>query len=151
MALYLEDLKPGMTFTTAPITITEEESIAFAKQYDPQPFHTDPQAAKDTLFQGLAVSGWHLAAISMRALATSSMANIANGLVGVEIRRLRWPQPTRPGDTVRVTVEVIETKESKSRPGWGTAVVVWDIRNQRDETVMELENVIWVACRPANV
>lgn len=148
MPLYLEDLKPGLTMTAGPVTVTQEEAIRFAEQFDPQPFHTDPVAAEDSFFKGLAVSGWHVAALSMRMLALSEMAQIANGLIGIEIRQLRWPRPTRPGDTLRVTVEVLETRPSNSRPGWGTALVVWQVSNQREETAMELENVIWVARRP---
>ncbi|MBI3897409.1 MAG: MaoC family dehydratase [Gammaproteobacteria bacterium] len=148
MPLYLEDLVPGFTVTGGPITVTEAEAIHFARQFDPQPFHTDPIAAKTSVFDGLAVSGWHTAALSMRLLTQSRLAEVANGLVGVEIRNLRWPRATRPGDTLRVTVEIVETKPSRSRPGWGTALARWTTRNQRDETVMELENIMWVARRP---
>jgi acyl dehydratase len=149
MPLYLEDLTPGFTVTGGPITVTQEQAIDFARQFDPQAFHTDPVAAKDSFFEGLAVSGWHTAALSMRMLTKTRLAEIANGLVGIEIRSLRWPRVTRPGDTLRLTVEILETKPARSRPGWGTAVARWTTRNQRDETVLEIENVIWVARRPA--
>lgn len=145
--LYLEDLSPGMTASGGPLTISEAEGIAFARQFDPQPFHTDPVAAKDSMFEGLALSGWHTAALSMKMLAQSPLAKIANGLVGIEIRNLRWPRPARPGDTLTLTIEVIETKRSRSRPGWGTALLHWTTRNQHDEAVLELDNVAWVACR----
>ena len=148
MPLYLEDLTPGLTVTAGPITVTEEEAIAFARQFDPQPFHTDPAAATSSVFKGLAVSGWHTAALSMRMLTQSPLAQIANGLIGIELRRLRWPRATRPGDTLRLTVEVVETTPSRSRPGWGTALVRWTTRNQHDELVMEADNVMWVAQRP---
>jgi acyl dehydratase len=146
--LYLEDLAPGASFQAGPITVSEEEAIAFARQFDPQPFHTDPVAARDTMFQGLALSGWHTAALTMKMLTTSPMARIANGLVGIEVRHLRWPRPARPGDTLDLTVEVLETKPSRSRPGFGTALLRWTTRNQHREPVQELENVAWVACRP---
>ncbi|HYN27712.1 MAG TPA: MaoC family dehydratase [Burkholderiales bacterium] len=149
MPLYLEDLTPGMTVTSGPVTVTEEEAIAFARQFDPQPFHTDPVAAKTSMFDGLAVSGWHTAALTMRMLTQSSLAQIANGLVGVELRSLRWPRPTRPGDTLHLTVEILETKPSRKRSGWGTALVRWATRNQNNETLMEAENVMWVARRPS--
>ena len=148
MPLYLEDLKPGMTITAGPITVKEDQAIAFAKQFDPQYFHTDPVAAKNSFFDGLAASGWHVAALTMRMLVDSPLAQIANGLIGIEIRKLRWPRPTRPGDALRATVEVLETTPSRSRPGWGTAFLRWTVRNQRDEIAMELENIIWVARRP---
>jgi acyl dehydratase len=149
MALYLEDLTPGMTVTAGPIVLTQEEIIAFARQYDPQPFHTDPAAAKDTFFEGLAGSGWHVAALTMRLLTGSRLADVANGLIGIELRSLRWPRPSRPGDELRLTVEILETKPSRSRPGFGTALVRWTTRNQRDEILMEAENVMWVARRPS--
>jgi acyl dehydratase len=146
--LYLEDLQPGRTLSAGPVTVSEEEAIAFARQFDPQPFHTDPLAARGSMFQGLALSGWHTAALSMRMLVDSPLAKIANGLVGIEIRHLRWPKPARPGDALTMTVEVLETRPSRSRPGWGTAVLRWTTRNQRGETVLELENVAWVARAP---
>jgi acyl dehydratase len=149
MPLYLEDLTPGLVVTAGPVTVTEADAIRFAKEFDPQYFHTDPVAAKNSMFEGLAVSGWHTAALSMRMLTQSSMAAIANGLVGIEVRTMHWPRTTRPGDTLRLTVEVLETKPSRSRPGWGTALLRWITRNQNDEIVMKLENVAWVACRPA--
>ena len=148
MPLYLEDLAPGMTVTAGPVTLTEADMIAFARQYDPQPFHTDPVAAKDTFFEGLAGSGWYVAALTMRMLADSPLAEIANGLIGIELRSLRWPRPSRPGDTLRLTVEILETKPSRSRPGFGTALVRWTTRNQKNETLMEAENIMWVARRP---
>jgi acyl dehydratase len=148
MPLYLEDLAPGFTVTAGPVTVTQDEAIAFARQFDPQPFHTDPVAAETSFFQGLAVSGWHTAALSMRMLTQSKLAAVANGLVGIELRRLRWPRATRPGDTLQLTVEILEAAPSRSRSGWGTALARWTTRNQRDETVMEAENVMWVACRP---
>ena len=146
--LFLEDLTPGRIVTAGPITVTEEEGIAFARQFDPQPFHTDAEAAKESFFQGLALSGWHTAALSMRMLVDSDLARVANGLVGIEIRQMRWPRAARPGDTLTLTVEILETKPSRSRPGWGTALLRWTTRNQHGEPVLELENVAWVARRP---
>ena len=146
--MYLEDLTPGKTLSSGPVTVTEEEAIAFARQFDPQPFHTDPEAAKASFFNGLAVSGWHTAALSMKMLAMSPLARIANGLIGLEVRKLRWPRPTRPGDTLTLTVEVLGTRPSNSKPGFGTAELRWTTRNQQGEPVMELENVAWVARRP---
>jgi acyl dehydratase len=146
--MYLEDLTPGKTLTAGPVTVSQEDAIAFARQFDPQPFHTDAEAAKTSFFEGLAVSGWHTAALSMKMLAESPLGRLANGLVGIEIRQMRWPRPTRPGDTLTMTVEVLETRPSKSRPGFGTALLRWTTRNQQGEAVMELENVAWVARRP---
>ena len=146
--LYLEDLQPGLTMTAGPVTVSEAEAIAFARQFDPQPFHTDPVAAQATFFNGLALSGWHTAALSMKMLAESAFRNIANGLIGIEIRNMKWPRAARPGDTLTLTVKVLETRPSRSRPGWGTALLHWSTRNQQGEPVLELDNVAWVACRP---
>jgi acyl dehydratase len=146
--MYLEDLTPGKTLTAGPVTVSQGDAIAFARQFDPQPFHTDPEAAKASFFNGLAVSGWHTAALSMKLLTQSPLSRIANGLIGIEVRKLRWPRPTRPGDTLTLTVEVVETRPSKSKPGFGTAELRWTTRNQNGEPVMELENVAWVARRP---
>lgn len=147
--LYLEDLKPGDAIQAGPVTVSEEQAIAFARQFDPQPFHLDDEAARASMFGGLALSGWHTAAIAMRMLTDSPLARIANGLIGIEIRHMRWPRPARPGDALSLTVEVIETKPSRSRPGWGTAVLRWTVRNGAGEAVLDLENVAWVARRPA--
>jgi acyl dehydratase len=147
--LYLEDLEPGRTATGGPITVSEADVIAYARQFDPQPFHTDPEAAKHSFFNGLALSGWHTASLTMRMLVDSPLAAIANGLVGIEIRNMRWPRAARPGDTLTLTVEVVETKPSRSRPGWGTAHLKWTTRNQHGEVVLELDNIAWVARRPA--
>jgi acyl dehydratase len=147
MPLYLEDLTPGMTLQGGPITVSEADAIGFARSFDPQPFHTDPVAARSSMFGELILSGWHTAALSMRMLTDSPLSKVANGLVGIEVRKLRWPRPARPGDTLTLTVEVLETRVSQSRPGWGTALLRWTTRNQSGESVMELENVAWVATR----
>jgi acyl dehydratase len=149
MAIYLEDLTPGLLVTAELITVSEHESIAFARRFDPQPFHTDPVAAASTVFGGLVASGWYTAALTMRMQAATPLADIANGMIGLEVRSLRFPNPVRPGDTLQLTAEVLETKPSRSRPGWGIAVIRWTTRNQRSEPVLEAENVIWVERRPA--
>ena len=146
--LYLEDLTPGMTVQSGPLTVTEAEAIAFARQFDPQPFHTDPVAAKDSLFGELVLSGWHTGALSMRMLLDTPLGSIANGLVGIEVRKMRMPRPARPGDTLTVTAQVVETRPSATRPGWGTALLRVTTRNQHGETVLELDNIGWVARRP---
>jgi acyl dehydratase len=148
MVLYLEDLPPGRVFSAGPITIDESEVLDFARRFDPQPFHLDAEAARDSLFAGLAASGWHTASLCMRAAVESELGSIANGLVGIEVRHLHWPVPTRPGDVLRLQAEVLDTTPSRSRPGWGTARVAWTARNQRDQIALRLEYVGWVARRP---
>src|SRR4051812_33787903 len=100
MALYLEDLTPGLKIEGGPLTVDEEAAIAFARQFDPQPFHTDPVAALTGFFGGLVLSGWHTAALTMRMLAGTKVSQIVNGLVGLEVRHIRFPSPARPGDTL---------------------------------------------------
>jgi acyl dehydratase len=118
--LYLDDMKPGDRFTTSSAEITEAEIVAFAKKYDPQPFHLDNEAAKSSLFGGLAASGWHTASLSMRLLVTSGLP-IAQGLIGSSAD-ITWPRPTRPGDVLHVETTVLEVTPSRSRPDRGTVV-----------------------------
>lgn len=145
--LYFEDLTPGRVFETASHTLSEEEIIAFASQFDPQPFHTDPQAAKSSFFDGLAASGWHTSSLTMRLITASELKNVANGLIGMGIRDMRWPRPTRPGDTLRAKIEVTGQKPSSSQPGFGVVQLRWTTLNQHNEIAMQLETAIWVARR----
>ncbi|PXX48299.1 MULTISPECIES: MaoC family dehydratase [Aquitalea] len=147
--LYFEDLTPGRLFHTASHTLTQDEIIQFARQFDPQPFHTDPVAAKASVFDGLAASGWHTSSLTMRLITASELKEVANGLIGMGIKDMRWPQPTRAGDTLRAEIEVLTGKRSTSQPGFGVVQLRWTTRNQRDEIAMQLETAIWVACRPA--
>lgn len=148
--LYFEDLTPGRLFHTASHTITQDEIIHFARQFDPQPFHTDPETAKASVFDGLAASGWHTSSLTMSLITASELKNVANGLIGMGIKEMRWPQPTRPGDTLRAKIEVLASKRSSSQPGFGVVQLHWTTLNQRDEIAMQLETSIWVACRPTS-
>ena len=121
MTLYLEDVKVGAEFTSGEVEVTAEEIIAFATQFDPQPFHLDPEAAKDSFFGGLAASGWHTAALSMRLLVTEG-PQLAGGTIGAG-GELAWPTPTRPGDRLHVTVTVESVTPSRSRPDRGSAIL----------------------------
>ncbi|BDG71844.1 MaoC family dehydratase [Roseomonas fluvialis] len=133
-ALYLEDLTPGRRFAAGPVTVTEAEIIAFATRYDPQPFHTDPAAAQDhALFRGLAASGWHTAALTMRMI-VDAMGGIAGGIIGGG-GDLQWPRPTRPGDMLTLDVEVLEATPSRSRPERGSALIRYRTLNQAGEEV----------------
>src|SRR5215211_5455898 len=120
MELFLEDLAEGMRFAAGPRRVEAEEVAAFAARYDPQPFHLDDAAARGTLFGGLAASGWHTAALTMR-LVTEALP-FAGGVVGGG-GEIRWPRPTRPGDELRVECEVVGIEPSRSRPGEGWATV----------------------------
>ncbi len=141
--LYLEDLQPGQRFVTGSHALTQEQIIAFARDYDPQHFHTDPVSAKDSFFQGLAASGWQTAAISMR-LQIESGPRIAGGMIGASVE-LSWPRPTRPGDILRVESEVLEVTPSRSRPDRGFITLKSETRNQDDE-VLQLQTsklLVW--------
>ncbi len=129
--LYLEDLCVGMRFVSATHVLDAEQIKAFARQFDPQPFHLDEKAAEDTYFGALAASGWHVAAITMK-LAVGDGAWIAGGFIGAG-GDLAWPNPTRPGDALTVESEIIEIKPSRSRSDRGMAVLRMETRNQRGE------------------
>ncbi len=121
MVLHLEDVEVGAEFVSGEVTITERDIIAFAEQFDPQPFHLDPEAARDTFFHGLAASGWHTAAITMRLLVTEG-PDIAGGIIGAG-GQLSWPTPTRAGDRLHVRTVVQSVSASRTNPGRGNAVL----------------------------
>jgi acyl dehydratase len=131
--LYLEDLKAGQRFKTGSHPLTEDEIRTFARDYDPQPFHTDPEAARHSFFGGLAASGWHTGAISMR-LQVESGPPLAGGMIGITVE-LVWPRPTRPGDILRVESEVLEVTPSRSKPDRGTITLKSETKNQKDEVL----------------
>ena len=131
--LYLEDLVPGQRWVSATCRIEEAAIRAFAEQFDPQPFHLDPAAARSTFFEGLAASGWYTAALTMRLLVTGGQ-RLAGGLIGTG-GTLSWPKPTRPGDVLRVETEVVEVRPSRSRPDRGMATFRCSTLNERNEVV----------------
>lgn len=145
--LYLDDLAVGQRFMSGTYTVDAAEIVAFAKQYDPQPFHLDDAAARGSLFGGLAASGWHTAAITMR-LQVETGLPLVGGIVGAG-GEFAWPAPTRPGDILRVESEILEIKPSRSRPDRGMVTVKSETRNQRDETVFALTARLVVPRRPA--
>ena len=133
IGLFLEDLSVGQKFTSDTHTLDATQIKAFAQQFDPQPFHLDDAAAKETFFGGLAASGWHTAAITMKLLATTR-PGIAGGLIGGG-GEITWPQATRPGDILQVTSEILEIKPSRSRPERGMAIMRSETRNQHGDIV----------------
>jgi acyl dehydratase len=134
--LWFDDLQVGQRFISGTHLVDEEQIIAFAKQFDPQPFHLDAEAAKNTLFGGLVASGWHTASISMRLLVEGELA-IAGGLVGAG-GQLTWPKPTRPGAILHVESGIVELTPSRSRPTRGMATIRSDTYNQFGEIVQAL-------------
>jgi len=144
--LHLDDLHVGQRFVSDAHALDEKQVIAFARRFDPQPFHLDEEAAKATVFGGLAASGWHTAAITMRLLVDGEMP-IAGGIVGVG-GEISWPKPARPGDILRDESEVIEIKPSRSRPDRGMVTVRSETRNQWGEIVQILVAKLVVPRRP---
>jgi acyl dehydratase len=132
--LYLEDFAVGQIFRSARLRVEEAEIKAFAAQFDPQPFHLDAVAAKATMFGGLAASGWHTAALTMRLLVDGG-APIAGGIIGAGTDELRWPRPVRPGDELQVESEVLDIRPSRSRPQQGLVKMRTTTFNQSDEPV----------------
>ena len=130
--LYLEDLHVGQRFESAPHKLDTAQIKAFAAEFDPQPFHLDEEAAKDSIFKGLAASGWHTAALTMRMLVEAMP--LADGLVGAELQ-LAWPKPTRPGMTLQVFSEIVDIKPSRSKPDMAIVTARNETRDQDGEVL----------------
>jgi acyl dehydratase len=144
--LYLEDLHVGQRFVSGSHRMEESRMKEFAAEFDPQPFHLDEAAADASVFQGLAASGWHTAAVAMRLLATGGMP-IADGIIGLG-GEIAWPKPTRPGDTVDLESEIIDITPSRSRPHLGIVTFRSTMRNQNREPVYVLTAKLLVPRRP---
>jgi acyl dehydratase len=132
---YLEDFAVGQTFRSGRLRIDGQRARAFAAEFDPQPFHLDEAAARDSIFGELTASGWHTAAVTMRLLVETELKPVG-GLVGAGLDECRWPRPVRPGDELRVECEVIDVRPSKSRPTQGLMKVRTTTLNQDDEAVL---------------
>ncbi|WP_198026771.1 MaoC family dehydratase [Polaromonas glacialis] len=143
---YLDDLQAGDRFASADYLLDEAQIKAFALQFDPQPFHLDHEAAKDSLFGGLAASGWHTAALTMRLLVGGGLP-LAGGIIGAG-GEISWPQPTRPGDVLRVESEVLSITPSRSRPERGMVVVRSETRNQHGDVLQQSVYKLVVPRRP---
>jgi acyl dehydratase len=131
------------------VTVSEADIIAFGKQFDPQPFHTDPEAARTSIFNGLAASGWHTAALTMR-LFVDSEPHPVGGLLGAGVERLEWPRPVRPGDTLHLEAEVLSVRASRTRPTKGMVVVRAVTLNQHGEPVQIFQPKMMVPKRPVS-
>ena len=146
---YLEDFEAGQTFRSGRIRIDAERIKSFAAEFDPQPFHLDERAATDSMFRGLAASGWHTAAITMRLMVEGDL-KLAGGIVGAGFDEFRWPRPVRPGDELRVESEVLEVRTSTSRPDQGILKVRTTTLNQNNEPVLVSVGNLIVLRRPAS-
>jgi acyl dehydratase len=144
---YLEDLVVGQIYGSGRITVVKERIKAFAAEFDPQPFHLDEDSARRSIFGGLAASGWHTAALTMRLIVESDFKP-AGGIVGAGFDELRWPVPVRPGDELHVESEVLEVRPSKSRPHQGLVKVRTTTKNQKGEAVQVSVGTLVVPRRP---
>ena len=145
---YFEDFQVGDVFELGTTSATEEEIIAFARQFDPQPFHVDPAQARESVFGGIIASGWHTASLFMRLLVDNFLREtVSLGSPGVD--EVRWLQSLRPGDTLRARFTILECRASKSRAEMGILRSRSEVFNQRDELVMTVIGVHLIGRRPA--
>jgi len=131
---YLEDFAVGQVYGTGRLRIDRERIKSFAAEFDPQPYHLDDDAARATIFAGLAASGWHTAAATMRLMVDGDLKP-AGGIIGLGFEEFRWPKPVRPGDELRVESEVLDVRPSKSRPDQGLVKLRNTTFNQNGEPV----------------
>ncbi|HWQ37557.1 MAG TPA: MaoC family dehydratase [Burkholderiales bacterium] len=135
---YWEDFKIGEKVVLGSKRVTREEIIEFASRYDPQPFHVDERAAKESVYGGLIASGWHTCALVMRVMCDSYLLQSASmGSPGID--NLKWLKPVRPNDVITTHRTTLESRASRSRPDMGIVKFLWEVVNQRAETVMTME------------
>lgn len=143
---YFEDYVPGFTVDCGSFSVSEAEIIAFAKEFDPQPFHVDPVGAADGPFGGIIASGWHTASLTMRQLVDHWVSPESSlGAAGVD--EIRWPKAVRPGDTLHVRATIVEARRSKSKPDRGIIRSVAEVTNQDGDAVMRLTAINFVLAR----
>jgi acyl dehydratase len=145
---YFEDFSVGRVFDSGTRQLSEQDILGFAREYDPQYFHTDPEAAKQSIFGGLIASGWQTVGVCMRLMCDSYLLESSSmGSPGVDA--VRWVKPVYPGDTLRMRATVIAAKPSSSKPDRGMATMRCNIYNQKDELVMHMQSVQMMGRRPA--
>ena len=143
---YFEDMAVGATVDLGERSVSEEEILRFAREFDPQPFHIDREAARKSIFGGIIASGWHTCSITMRLLVDGLLSNSSSlGSPGIE--QIRWVKPVRPGDTLHAVLTVQEVRMSQSKPDRGTARLHIDVTNQAGELVMWMESFGMFATR----
>jgi acyl dehydratase len=134
---YFEDYAPGAVYEYGYVTVTEAEILDFARKFDPQPMHVDPEFAAHGPFQGLIASGWHTAGIMMRMFVDHYLSRVAS-LASPGLDELRWPAPVRPGDSLRLRASVVEARRSRSKPDRGLVRTQSELINQNDEVVLRV-------------
>jgi acyl dehydratase len=138
ITVYWEDLQPGQVLDLGSITPSREEIIAFATQFDPQPFHLNEEAAKASVFGGLCASGWHTCSMAMRLMVTNFLQTAASlGSPGLE--NVKWMKPVFPGDTLRLQHHILESRPMRSRPEVGLVRTQWEMFNQHGDQVLQME------------
>jgi acyl dehydratase len=143
---YFEDYVAGSVHEFGTIVVSQSEIIDFARRFDPQSFHTDPEAAKSTIFGGLIASGWHTAGMMMRLYADHYLSGVASlGSPGID--ELRWTKPVRPGDELSIRVTILETNRSRSKPDRGIVRSFIEVLNQDHEVVLTMKAVNFLLCR----
>lgn len=144
---YFDDIEVGSKIVLGSKTISEEEILRFAREFDPQPFHIDAEAAQNSIFGGLIASGWHTCSITMRLMVDGLLANSSSlGSPGIE--QIRWTRPVRPGDTLRAVLTVLEVRMSQSKPDRCTVKMHTNLYNQHEEQVMWMESYGMFARKP---
>jgi acyl dehydratase len=143
---FFEDFAVGQVFATGKLQVDTDQIKTFAKQFDPQPYHLDEEAAEESPFRGLAASGWHTAALTMRLMVDGDFKP-AGGILGVGFDALSWPKPVRPGDELHAKSEILEVRPSKSKPDRGTIRVRTTTYNQNNEAVQEFTGNLLVPRR----
>ncbi|GAB2990749.1 MaoC family dehydratase [Streptomyces pseudoechinosporeus] len=146
---YFEDYTPGSTYTYGSVTLTEEDILRFADEFDPQSIHSDPDAAAEGPFQGLIASGWHTASVMMRLYADHYISKVAS-LASPGVDELRWTQPVRPGDSLSIRTTVRAARLSRSKPDRGLVHTDIEVLNQRGDTVLTLTAMNLLRRRDAN-
>jgi acyl dehydratase len=143
---YFEDYVPGLTVDCGTFSLGEEEIMAFAKEYDPQPFHTDPVTAAASPVGGLIASGWQTTSMMMRLIVEKYISGETSlGAAGVD--EIRWPRPVRPGDVLRVRITVLDARRSRSKPDRGIVTSFCEITNQDGDTVMTMKPINFILTR----
>jgi acyl dehydratase len=144
---YFDSVAVGAVLELGSRTVSEEEILAFAREFDPQPFHIDPEAAEKSLFGGIIASGWHTCSLTMRLMVDSFLSRAASlGSPGVE--QIRWLRPVRPGDTISARIVVLDVRPSQSKPDRGAVKMRTEVTNQAGELVMTMESTGLVGRRP---
>jgi acyl dehydratase len=147
---YFEDYTPGDVYEFGTITVTEPEIIEFARQFDPQYFHVHPEKAVESRFGGIIASGWHTAGLAMRLYVDHFLSHVAS-LASPGVDDLRWPNPVRPGDTLRIRVAILEARLSRSKADRGVVRATIEAINQKDEPVLSMVGISIIGRRPQTI